>query len=402
MTLRALVLDFDAYFASVEQQLEPELRGRPVAVLPVMADTTCCIAASYEAKAYGIKTGTQVGRAKKMCPDLICVHARHEQYIEHHERLVKAVEGCIPVEEVMSIDEMACSLTGSWREPERALSIARQIKAAIADNVGEYLKCSIGIAPNRFLAKIATKMDKPDGLTLIRQEDLPQALYSLELDDLYGVGRRTRERLNRFGIRSVRDLYAASESKLARAWGNIGGRKMYAALRGEPVPTGITERGSIGHSHVLPPQLRDDASALAVLHRLLQKAAWRLRKAGYCAGGLGLSLRYVDGGRWHPAVRFEPTADTLALGRVMSEVYKQRPQGRMLLGVGVALIRLMEAGQLPLFAEEAARTRLNRTVDAVNTQFGKNAVYFGGAHYAQEEAPMRIAFTHVPDLETEL
>ncbi|MGH8454185.1 MAG: DNA polymerase, partial [Nevskiales bacterium] len=116
MMLRALYIDFNSYFASVEQQDRPELRGKPVAVLPVMTDSTCCIAASYEAKRFGIKTGTNVGEAKRLCPGLVCVQARHELYVEYHQAILKVIDTCIPVDEVRSIDEMACSLTGSWRQ----------------------------------------------------------------------------------------------------------------------------------------------------------------------------------------------------------------------------------------------------------------------------------------------
>ncbi|MGH8274839.1 MAG: Y-family DNA polymerase, partial [Gammaproteobacteria bacterium] len=287
MPLRSLFLDFDAYFASVEQQLRPELRGRPVAVVPVMADTTCCIAASYPAKRYGIKTGTQVGEARRLCPDLALVEARHEAYVEYHHRLVRAVEQCIPVDEVASIDEMACTLTGSWREPARALAVARAVKRAVAE-VGEAIGCSIGIAPNRFLAKLASKMDKPDGLKIICAEELPDVLYGFELADVTGVGRRMRARLERAGIVSVEALCAASEAELRRIWRGIGGALMHRALRGAPVSVHASERASIGHSHVLPPDKRDAADARAVLHRLLQKAAWRLRDADYAAGGLVL------------------------------------------------------------------------------------------------------------------
>jgi DNA polymerase-4 len=403
MPLRALFVDFDAYFASVEQQDDPALRGRPVAVVPVMADTTCCIAVSYPAKRHGIKTGTLVAEAKRRCPGLVLRPARHERYIEIHNGLVQAVESCIPVDAVLSIDEMACTLTGSWCAPDRAREIAGRIKAAVRE-VGEALTCSIGIAPNRFLAKTASKMDKPDGLTVIQEKDLPQALYRLQLGELNGVGPRMLVRLAAAGIRTVEDLYAASAATLRQAWGGVEGERMYVRLRGETVPEPETARGSIGHSHVLPPDLRRDEAAAAVLHRLLQKAACRLRHLGYFAGGMGLQLRYLDGGRWHGRRRLEATQDTLALIRAMAELWDKRPRRRPpLLGVGVTLTHLSEArGQsLELFAETAARGRLFEIVDRLNARFGRNAVYLGGAHRALEAAPMRIAFTHVPDPQTE-
>ena len=110
--VRWLFLDLNSYFASVEQEMQPELRDRPVAVVPLMADTTCCIAASYQAKAFGVKTGTQVGEAKRLCPEIVLIEARHELYVDYHRRVVEAVESCVPVSSVRSIDEMACELIG--------------------------------------------------------------------------------------------------------------------------------------------------------------------------------------------------------------------------------------------------------------------------------------------------
>ena len=128
--LRWLFLDLNSYFASVEQELRPELRGRPMAVVPLLADTTCCIAASYEAKGYGVRTGTQVGEAKRLCPGIVLVEARHELYVDYHHRVVEAVESCLPVTSVMSIDEMACRLLGREQPLLAALELAREVKAA--------------------------------------------------------------------------------------------------------------------------------------------------------------------------------------------------------------------------------------------------------------------------------
>lgn len=399
--LRSLFIDFDAYFASVEQQLRRELRGRPVAVVPVMADTTCCIAASYEAKRYGVKTGTRVSEARRLCPALQLVHARHERYVEYHHRLVAAVESCIPVDEVASIDEMACTLAGSWRASERALEVARGIKRAVRE-VGEALGCSIGIAPNRFVAKLASKMDKPDGLKVIHSEDLPEALYGLELAAVTGIGRRMLVRLEHAGIDSVEALCAADEAELRRIWGGIGGVQMYEALRGAPLAAIARERASIGHSHVLSPDMRGETEALAVLHRLLQKAARRLRAAGFTAGGLVLTLRYTDGAHRNAERRFAPSRDTLVFAHALKELWTERKVVRApLLGVGLTLVRLTGARQESLFDETRRRDRLNLAVDRLNERFGANAVYFGGAHRALEAAPMRIAFTHIPDPDLE-
>ena len=145
MTLRSLLVDFNSYFASVEQQAEPRYRGRPIGVVPMLADTTVCIAASVEAKTFGVKTGTKLAEARKLCPEIEFVIARHELYIDYHHRAVGVVDSVVPVRAVLSIDEMDCELTGRWRERERAIDIAKKVKVKIAAELGECLRTSIGI-----------------------------------------------------------------------------------------------------------------------------------------------------------------------------------------------------------------------------------------------------------------
>ena len=203
-----LHIDLNSFFASVEQQLHPEYRGRPLAVVPTMADTTCCIAASYEAKALGIKTGTQVGEAKKTCPGIVLIEGNHTEYAKYSHAIAEAVELCCPVSHTPSIDEMVCQLMGREQEPPRARRIALEIKESIYKNVGVALRCSIGMAPNRYLAKIASDMQKPDGLIGLLPSQLPRAIAHLELRDLPGVGARTEVRLNKKGITTMEQLLA--------------------------------------------------------------------------------------------------------------------------------------------------------------------------------------------------
>lgn len=272
MPLRALYVDFNSYFAAVEQQERPELRGKPVAVVPVVTDSTCCIAASYEARKFGVKTGTGVAAAKRMCPGIAIVEARPAKYVETHHRLVAAVENCIHVERVYSIDEMTCELLGREQQRDNALAIAQCIKQTIADTVGTELRCSIGIAPNTFLAKTASDMQKPDGCVVLEDSDLPQRLFDLKLRDLCGIGPAMEKRLREHRIDSVEKLCRASRFELHRAWGSIEGERVYTRLRGEDVHTEPSKRASVGHSHVLPPHLRSRDAAYSVLHRQIGRA----------------------------------------------------------------------------------------------------------------------------------
>ncbi|MFN7817641.1 MAG: DNA polymerase thumb domain-containing protein, partial [Burkholderiales bacterium] len=270
MSISSLLVDFNSYFASCEQQDRPELRGRPVGVVPMLADSTCLIAASYEAKKLGVKTLTNVGEAKAKIPDIVLVVARHALYIDMHHRAVAAVDEIAPVRKVLSIDEMVCDLPAGYKTVERARELSNDIKRHLATTIGEYMKVSIGIAPNLFLAKLASDMQKPDGLVVLEAHDVPAKIRHLGLRALNGVGKNMEARLNKHGIQTIDDLYRQTEDQLHTIWGGVGGNRFYQKLRGVEVAEIQNEMGSISHSHVLPPALRDRDNALAVLNRLTQ------------------------------------------------------------------------------------------------------------------------------------
>lgn len=412
MPLTALFVDFDAYFASAEQHMQPQLRGKPVGVAPILAESSCCIAASYEAKAHGIKTGTRVSDARVLCPGIQIVEAQPAKYVELHHRLVAAVESCIHVEAVLSIDEMWCWLPYNLREPETVTKIARNIKRAIHDQVGPWINGSVGAAPNKWLAKMASKMRKPDGLLLIQHDDLPEILYSLDLRDIHGVGRGMELRLHAHGIHDVHSLCNATRQQLHSAWGGVEGDRLWFQLRGKEVPEPETTRRSIGHSHVLPPEKRHPDGALPVLHKLTQKAAQRLRSHGMLTRSFYLSLSYLRGGKWEDEVMLEATDDSLILARAASRLWKQRPHHtEKLLKVSMVLGRLTYAGNYtpPLFSEVETSAgkphknlqSLNASMDKLVQKFGRQSIYLGGAHGAIEAAPMRISFGHIPDVDVE-
>jgi DNA polymerase-4 len=416
--LRTLFVDFNSYFASVEQQINPALRGRPVGVVPVMAETSCCIAASYEAKAFGIKTGTSVAEARRLCPDIALVVGRHAVYVDFHQRAVAAVERISPVRQVLSIDEMECELTGSWRSREKAMDIADRIKKELRDSVGVCMRSSIGIAPNTMLGKLASDMQKPNGLTVLEQADIPSKLLHLKPSAISGVGPRMVQRLEGAGIVSMADLYAAPRDVLHTVWGGVGGTEMYDKLRGQWYEPREAVTRTLGHSHVLPPELRNAEGAWNVLNRLTQKAAMRLRKQGFYATGMsvfvkGRRIGDMKSGRQRDTT-FCQTQDTAFFLHVLAKLWS-KPAGQglglqpMPVAVGLTLFGLVPAAQHTptLFeanvgvASKVNRSRLSAAVDNINRLYGKNALYYASAHGALDNAPMRIAFTRIPDIETE-
>jgi len=401
--LNFLFLDLNSFFASVEQQLHPRLRGKPVAVVPMKTDSTCCIAASYEAKAFGVKTGTNVGEAKRLCPKLLIVEAKHTRYIDFHHRIIEAVDSCIPVESIHSIDEMACRLMGKEREEANAVAIAHKIKRRLAERVGAFVRCSIGIAPNRYLAKVGTDMQKPDGLVVIHRHELPGRLFGLALTDLPGIARRMEKQLNLKGIFTVEDLCTRSEMELVHAFHSVLGRYWYRWLHGDSVTDIPTTRRSIGHQHVLPPRLRNDVDAQAVATRLLHKAAARMRRLGYWAERLRLHVRHIGQPSFSQWIKLGSTQDTLELVEALSHLWRRRPQIQPLC-VGVTLDHLTanHCSTLPLFPEQQQRVELSAAIDRVNVKYGRNVVYAAAMHAARDSAPLRIAFQSVPDPANEL
>lgn len=404
-----MFIDFNSFFASCEQADRSELRGKPVVVVPLLAETTCCIAASREAKPFGVRTGTPVHEARRLCPGLVVVEARPEPYIAYQRALNEVIRDCGVDPHPDSIDEVHCTLWGEWVHEEPARQLAGQIKAALAERVSPVLTCSIGIAPNKFLAKTASDLQKPDGLVVIRPEDLPGVLHPLELRDLYGIGRNMERRLHAHCIHSVAELCAASRKRLHDVWGSVEGDFYHAALHGLPLterkPTG---QRTLGHSHILPPELRTEKGARSVLHRLAQKAAMRLRRAGCATARMSIFVKSIgEEASWSDEIKFNPTQDVLELVRTLEVLWTRRRMGRraMPFAVGVNFLDLSgeECSVPPLFGREQGERRraLLKAVDDLNVKRGKNTVYFAGAHGAVQYTPLRIAFNRIPDPDTE-
>jgi DNA polymerase-4 len=408
MPLTTLLVDFNSYFASCEQQVRPELRGRPVGVVPMLADSTCLIAASYEAKKFGVKTLTNVGEAKKKIPDIVLVVARHELYIDIHHKAIEAVDEIAPVREVLSIDEMACDLPAGFKSRERAEALSFEIKRNLARRIGECMKVSIGIAPNTFLAKLASDMQKPDGLVVLDEHDVPQKISHLPIRALNGIGESMEARLDHYGIRTIDKLYAQTSDQLRTVWGGVGGERFYRKLRGEEVRDIDHGMGSISHSHVLAPEIRNKDDAYAVMNRLTQKAAMRLRKVGQYAGHMAIKVKFLNGPSFENATRFMETQDTLDFLHALDQLWGKYPRKKALtpLQVGMVFSELsLQAAQSGRLFDDlektAAKQKLNAAIDSLNTRFGKHAAYFGGAHRALDHGKLAIAFNHIPDVETE-
>lgn len=408
--LSALFIDCDSFFASVEQHLNPALRGKAVGVAPVMAETSCCIAASYEAKRCGVKTGTRISEARQLCPGIAIVPARPAEYIKVHHQVIEAVEDCIHVEAVLSIDEMWAWLPHNWRDADFVRALGGKVKKTVAERIGESVKVSVGAAPNRYLAKLASKMRKPDGLFVIESADLPDVLHELDLRDFTGIARSMEARLHAYGIHTSRQLCAAPKEVLHAVWGGVMGDRLWHLLRGEEVPEILSARKSLGHSHVLPPDSRAPDKAWPILCKLLHKACERLRAHDLLCGRMVVQLSFLRDGAWQPEIRFPETESTFFLMRMLQRVWRERPDPRaQLIQVGVVLAGLVErvnhtpdlfGGSLDggMAAQDERHSRLDEAIDRLRARYGRQVVYFGSVQDARESAPMRISFTHIPEL----
>ncbi|WP_448500898.1 Y-family DNA polymerase [Sphingomonas sp.] len=415
--LRWLFLDLNSYFASVEQQLQPGLRGRPIIVAPVDSDTTVAIAASIEAKRYGISTGTPVWEAKRLCRDLIVTPARHDRYVEFHQAIVEEIWKHIPVTKVCSIDEVACRLLDNENEREAAMALARRVKAGIRANVGDCLKSSVGIAPNRLLAKLASDLQKPDGLTVFTADDLPHRLYGLKLRDIAGIGAKMERRLAADGINDIADLCARRPRDAGHAWGGTNGDRLWYLLHGVDLPEKPTQSRSIGHSHVLSPRMRGLEPTRLTARRLAIKAASRLRRKGYRSRLLLLHGKFEDDkSNWRASVKLPATQDSFVILHALDALFprladagRRRPGGFRLRMVGVTLAEVepVEGEQDSLFAlldpddplaRETRTLALSRAMDRMNERFGRNAVTVGPLHGGRiDRVGTKIAFGRIPE-----
>lgn len=411
--LRWLYVDFNSYFASVEQQLRPDLRGKPIAVVPVDTDATCAIAASYEAKAFGIKTGTPVWEAKEKCPGLVCVLAQHERYVEFHHRILEEVDRHIPVSAVCSIDEVACRLMDNEISLEWVSDIAAAIKRGLAENVGEFVKCSIGVAPNKFLAKIATDMQKPDGFVVLSPDVMMERIAALDLRDLPGVGRNMEKRLYMAGIYDMPQLLKLNAKAMRKAWGSIWGERMWYMLRGVELPEEETVKSTIGHSHVMAQDLRAPGKAKFVAKRLTLKVASRLRRMEYYASIFCVSARLEEGGRLEYTEQCYRAQDTMTFLHMLDrgwEAITREAKGRRIKKISVSLFGLVAADALQpeLFGglsaeEEKARgkaEKMSAALDKINHKYGRDSVLVGMLpSQGKTFSGTKIAFTRIPDVE---
>lgn len=406
--VETLYIDFDAFFANAEKQLRPELRDRPVGVIPLESEHTSMIARCYQAKASGIKRGTSVKEARELCPEIALPVARHDVYVRLHHKILEVIERHLPVTKVWSVDEMECSLIG--RERDNCIGIASDIRESLREHIGPYVTPSIGLAPNQFLAKVAAEMDKPNGFIMLRPEDLPGPLFDLKLTDLPGISRGVEARLFNANITSVEQLWNLQPKHARKIWGSVEGERFWAQLRGYTVSRPVTERRMFGHGRVLSREWRDPVNARDCLRLLTAKAARRLRREHYLASVVSLGVSTSDGQRFGVERRVPPARDDhtfLDSACAMFDAVMARIQRKTLKKISVSLSGLSRVGEVSgdLFETQDTQRDMARwqaltdTMDTLNAKYESCVVSLGMHRQPRGGyAGAKIAFGRVPDL----
>jgi DNA polymerase-4 len=374
-------LDMNAFFASVEQAANPALQGKPIAVTG-SGHRTIITTSSYEARKFGVKTGMAIWEAKRHCPQLILVVGDNKKYTYTSSRIMEMMQEYTPEVEIFSIDEAFLDVTHSlsmFGAPER---IAYLLKARIKESFD--ITCSIGIAPNKLLAKLASDMQKPDGLTVIKPEDVARVMERLAIQELCGIGRKMQRHLNLMSIYTCGELGRCDEARLTRKFGIIGRRlkQMGQGLDDSPViPVGREDDvKSVGHSMTLEKDIDRREDILRFLLQLSEMVGRRARRYGVAGRTVSLYVRYADfftsWGKQTTLRNYINLSDEIykAALSILDSVELEQPIRLM----GVSLSNLNHQAQQPsLFEEDRKREDVTKAMDEVNERFGNMSVTFG-------------------------
>ncbi|GEM_PF-131799 len=441
---KILLVDMNSFFASVEQQANPFWRGKPLGVCASLHETSCLIAASKEAKALGITTGMLVYKAKRIYPKIILLQAEPEKYREVNRRINQIFRDYTDQVEEYSIDESFLELNSNieYRNPKQYLNskhkyqnhgfenlnfehsnlfsasdlgfrilpnhllVAAEIKKRIRHEVGEWLTCSVGIGQNKFLAKLAADMEKPDGLTIIWRENLPEIYKSKQLKDLWGIGRGWEGRLGKLGITSPAQILDYPVQNLISLFGKPGydlwqrvnglerdeigssltfdgsaariGKRLEAALPDDAAElryasrrriTSYDEPKSFGHSWVLNFRTTDKEKLKPVILRLAEKAARRMRRQGFVANAIYLSVRLVNGESKHQSKKLKFSLET---GQELYEqaliLWRNWKFNADVMHIAVGFTNLApRANQLELFDTKIKKSQITNNKSQIST-----------------------------------
>lgn len=409
-------VDLNSCFATIEQQANPLLRGKPVAVAAYTTPGGCILAASYEAKRFGVKTGLRVREGKMVCPGLIILPSDPWKYRWVNRKLLALFSVYTATVEVKSIDEMVLDFE---RSPalerhvgpmpyENVLvestmqTIAKEIKRKIKEEVGEWLTVSVGIAPNRYLAKVAAGLHKPDGLDVISKVNIETILESLSLEDLCGIKAGYGGRLRRWGIGTALAFYKANIRTLKSAFHSINGYYWWLRLHGWEADDREFAKKSVGHSYALyEPYRRSDPRLSQILCQLTEKMGRRLRSYGARASGMHVWCLLGGYASWHHGESLgSPIYSNKDLYDAAQRILKTAPN-ELVRNIAVSCFCLTFDlyTQLTLDESEVKKEERTRAIDAIHDRWGGGLVTSARLLKTPQRIKDRIAFGGVKDLE---
>ena len=397
-----LHLDVNSYFATMEQQANPQLRGRPIGVAGKgPGERTVIAGASMEAKKFGLYSGISTWEAKRLCPSLIIVPANYDRYIFTSRRIFAALERFSPTVDIFSIDEAWLDLTylndrGGWAE---AIKLAEEMKLLIRHQIGEWVTCSIGISYGKILAKLASEMVKPDGLTVIRPEDFPKIALITPVEDICGIGHRLTPRLNQLGIRTVAELGRASPIQLITVFGQYRGQWLNRIGNGQDDGLvhswrGLSQEKSVGHSYTVPKDLTAEEDVWRILLWLSERVGARLRLRGLLGRTVSVYLRFDDRTGWGQRLT-EPEYlnDGLTIFHLGKRLLERLAAIKPVRLIAITVSDLVRQTELtrPLLPERQRLDRLIKAVDQVNHRYGQLVIF------PAQLAPIKSRLFNLPD-----
>lgn len=373
----------DAFYASVEERERPELKGRPVVVGGNPEGRGVVAAANYAAREYGVRSAMPAARARLLCPHAVFIRSRMTLYAEVSAQIRDIFHRYTPLVEPLSLDEAFLDVGASAELFGSGVDIAHSIKDSTRSELD--LVASVGVAPNKFLAKLASDLDKPDGLVVVEPERVRSFLDPLPVEKVWGVGAAAGARLHALGVHTIAELRARPRSELARRFGKWGDRLFELARgRDERPVMPDHEAQSISHENTFEVDLREPAALRDSLRGLTEQVAWRLRRQGLLAGTVEIKVRYSDFRTVNRSAALPAaSAGTRDLwtcaSRLLARQLARRRDPVRLIGMGASRLTREQSAQADLFEAEmsARQRRIDSMVDAVNERYGRTGLHRG-------------------------
>lgn len=391
-------IDLNSAFATAEQQAHPTLRGKPMGVTNRFSKECCVIAASYEAKALGIKVGTRRSDALAICPDFVILESDPPKYHAVYQKLIAIMRSYSPKIKMKSIDEGIIDFHGT--EPMlngRTLEdVGYEIKQRVKDEIGDWMRINIGIGPNQFLAKQAAGWHKPDGLDTISHKNLRSYYSSMKLTDLNGIAERNEARLNSYGIMTPLQFLAASEFTLKKqVFKGITGEYWYRRIRGYEIDDFDTKLGMVGRQWVVHSPSSKDDYLLPCLSFLCETTGMKLRYRNAEARGICVWARFKNGESWYgKRMHKAPFYTNQEIYRRALELFSTRPGGADVTMIGIYCYKLEPSSrsQLSMFDDIEKQDWLTKAVDEINEFYGTFTVYSATTLNGKKIVKQKIPF----------